>query len=378
MLNRPSPLTGILMTLALLGVGAGAIGGAIGDARAQSTTEIEVPAQSLSTAVAALSRQTGLQITAPGELVTGRTTAGVSGAMAPEEALSALLAGTGLSFRMVDANTAVLEPVTAESPSPDDAFLMDQILVRGELQTRTLQETQTSVAVITGAELEGRPDRSLFDVIERTAGTSLGSGGEQVVIRGVPSGGLGGGAPVITTRIDGAVVNFGRFGSNATGSTWDLDQIEILRGPQSTQTGRNTLAGAIEIRSQDPIYDVEMKARAELGNGSTAAGAFVVNTPLIEDKAALRVALDYERTDGFVDNPTLGIEDYDEADQVTLRTGLRLDPTDTFTAILKYTHLNGESSGNGPELQGTLFPDERVNIANVPDREDVTFNAGNV
>ncbi|MEM0943338.1 MAG: TonB-dependent receptor [Pseudomonadota bacterium] len=218
----------------------------------------------------------------------------------------------------------------------------------------------------------------MFDVIERTAGASLGANAEQIVIRGVPAAGLGGGAPVITTSIDGALIDAGRFSGNALQSTWDLDQIEVLRGPQSTQTGRNALAGAVVIRSADPVHDLEIKARAEVGNGDTLEGAFAVNVPLVEDRLALRVSLDRQQTDGFVKNITLGGADVDDRADTTLSTSLLFEPTEDFSAIFKSTRIETDSSANGPPIQGARFPDSRIAIASFPEREIGTFNAGNL
>ncbi|MEM8700147.1 MAG: TonB-dependent receptor, partial [Pseudomonadota bacterium] len=345
-------------------------------AAAQSSQMIDVEAQPLSAAIAEFAAETGVQISAATATTAGKTSSPVSGVMSPMEALRQILAGTDLVASQ-QANGTIVISQTAE-PDESGIVVADEILVQGELQTRSVQDTLTSVAVITGEELEGRPASGVFDVIERTAGASLGANGESVVIRGVTAGGLGGGAPVITTSIDGARVDAGRFSGNALESTWDLQQIEVLRGPQSTQTGRNALAGAIVVRSADPVHDLEIKARAEIGNANTLEGAFAVNVPVIEDTLALRVSLDRKQTDGFVSNPTLGGIDVDDRADTTLRTSLLFEPSDNFSAIFKYTRIETDSSANGPPLQGALFPDNRINVASFPEREIGTFNAGNL
>ncbi|MEM9045346.1 MAG: TonB-dependent receptor [Pseudomonadota bacterium] len=340
--------------------------------------QIEIGSQPLAAALAEFGAETGLQVSASSDLVAGQESANVSGLMTPAQALAKMLAGTGLSFSSLGQDGVLITQAAADQNSDDGLVELDPILVQGELQTRTLQNTLTSVAVIPGEELEGRSDSSVFDVIERTAGASLGAGGEEIVIRGVTSGGLGGGAPVITTSIDGARVDSGRFSFNALESTWDLQQIEVLRGPQSTQSGRNALAGAIVVRSADPIHALDMKARAQIGNANALEGAFAVNVPLIEDTLAVRVSLDREQSDGFVTNTTLGDDDFDDRSDTTLRTSLLFEPTEDFSAILKYTRIESDSSANGPLLQGAEFPDRRISVASLPEREDAVFNAGNL
>lgn len=75
---------------------------------------------------------------------------------------------------------------------------------------------------------------------------------------------------------------------NGPYSLWDLEQVEILRGPQSTQQGRNALAGAILFRSKDPTFDPEYRIRLEAGSNSLKRVSYLVNQPLIDGKLALR------------------------------------------------------------------------------------------
>ncbi|MEM9623012.1 MAG: TonB-dependent receptor [Pseudomonadota bacterium] len=340
------------------------------------TYSFAVEAGSVDQALASFGRQVGVLVAVSGNVSRDKQSQGLSGAYSIAQGLEILLRGTGLEAVRQSNGSYVVRAASNQRTGP---LVLAPIQVKGELLERTLQDSQTSVAVVLGDSLERRADPDLFSVFERTAGVALGSGGERIIIRGVQEGGFGGGAPVITKRIDGSIVSFGRFSFNALESTWDLEQVEVLRGPQSTQSGRNTLAGAVEIRSKDPEYDPAFKVRAEVGNGDSTAGAFAANLPLVEDTLALRVSLDRERTDGFVDNTTLGVDDFDRGDQTTFRTSLRWDPDDNFSAILKYTHMNSDSSGNGPEIQGAEFPRRRISLANVRDTEDVKrFNAGNL
>ena len=97
-------------------------------------------------------------------------------------------------------------------------------------------------------------------------------------------------------------------------STRDREQVEMLRGSQSTQQGRTALAGAIVIRSKDPTHEFEVKDRGEIGERDTVGGSLAVNLPVIEDRVALRVSADRRSTAGFVTNVTLGENDLDRRD----------------------------------------------------------------
>ncbi|MEM6677495.1 MAG: TonB-dependent receptor, partial [Pseudomonadota bacterium] len=338
---------------------------------------IDVPEQPLSAAVAELGRETGLVIGVDAGLLAGRQSVGVAGTMTPSEALSIMITGTDLTIDDRGADGVILRPAVLAEPD-EGAFLLDQILVQGELQTRTLQETQTSVAIITGEALERRSDGDLADIAERTAGVTTSFGNSSFVIRGIEESGFGTGTNggTISVNIDGARVETANRLSSSTFSTWDLEQVEILRGPQSTQSGRNALAGVVEVRSKDPIYETEVKARLHAGNGDLFQGAAAFNLPLIEDRLALRFSADVERSNGFVENPFLGNDDQNQEERVTLRGSLRFDPTEDFSAILKFTHF-GETAGL-EDILVDAFPEERIYPIDLRETVDTQLHSINL
>ncbi|MEM9123618.1 MAG: TonB-dependent receptor plug domain-containing protein, partial [Pseudomonadota bacterium] len=205
---------------------------------------------------------------------------------------------------------AVLLSTTALLTAPalaqdEEAITLDQIIIEGELQERTLQETQTSVAVYLGEELDESTDFDLYDVIDRTPNVQSRFGEQGFAIRGISQSGQGGGSGLlINVLVDGIslpsnqATTFGPYG------TWDLQQVEVLRGPQSTQQGRNALAGAIVLETADPTFEREFKARGGFGEYQSYDGAFMLNLPIVDDVSAVRLAFETNHTDGFVENPT--------------------------------------------------------------------------
>ncbi|MEM9045490.1 MAG: TonB-dependent receptor [Pseudomonadota bacterium] len=338
------------------------------DASAQNERVIDIQSQAMTDAVKELGRQTGLQIVAKRETLLGLRSKAVSAQTEPEEALGKMLSGTGLTYRSAGPNAVVIERVS-QTNATSEPVILDQIVVEGELQNRTIQETQTSVVVIEGDELERRGDFDVFDVIERIPNVTSSFGDRSFVVRGINARGVGSGGSglLINTSVDGVTlpdelaVSFGPY------STWDLEQVEVLRGPQSTQQGRNALAGAIVIRSADPTYETEMKARLEGGQRTTVGGAYTLNLPIIEDKVALRVSAEHVRNDGFVENPTLGVDDYDARRQTTVRAKLRFDPVEDLTAIASFSYAR--NFAGDAFVDAVSFPDERLNLSNVPAEE---------
>ncbi|MEM7058161.1 MAG: TonB-dependent receptor [Pseudomonadota bacterium] len=312
-------------------------------ALSQNAVQIDVRAQPLAEAIAELGRETGLQVGIASALSEGKQSTTVRGLMTARQALDQMLQGTGLQATSLGTDGAtVTQAVASQQSLNDDDLIGEDIIVSGELIQRTKQDSQTSVAVIRGEDLEQRSDPDLFTVLERTPGIIADGGGGGVSIRGITEGGFGAGVNsgnLVSVQVDGATVsNFTGFGTlSGPFSVWDLEQIEVLRGPQSTQTGRNALAGAIRVRSKDPIDDFEFKLRGELGNLETLGGAFAANIPFEDTGLALRISGDVRKSDGFITNITTNDDEAGATEAATFRAGLSFRPNDDFEAILKYT-----------------------------------------
>lgn len=345
-------------------------------AQSSEIYEFDIPAGSLAQALDDLAVTAGLTLSYDNAALAGLQSPGLAGAFASSEAIERLLRDYGLEAQFLTDTSVVVEAPLAVGS--DRTIVLNPIIVQGELIDRALQDTQTSVAVITGEELERRGDVDLGEVVERTPGiTSTDGNVKSFVIRGIAQNGVGGGGfgRTITTTIDGARISDSIRLAPTEFSTWDLQQIEILRGPQSTQTGRNALAGAVVVRSNDPTYDFEAKAKAGLGNLDGREAAVALNAPIISDTLALRVAVDHDRNDGAIDNPTLGTDDADAERRTTLRLGLRFDPVKDFTSTLKLTRFKAEA-GRG-FVDRELFPEDRVTFSDFVETRDTLLQSIN-
>ena len=341
---------------------------------ATQTSSYNLPPGPLGRNLSTIATQNGIPLSFDPRLTEGLQSPALKGEYTPIQALDALLNNSRLMLVQQNDGSYTLEKATNTVP-----MQLEPIMVIGELQTRTLQDTQTSVAVISGDRLERRYDADLVDIAERTANVSTTGPGRNFVIRGIPEGGVSNAIDVrktITTTVDGASIsNF--FRSNAAFfSTWDLEQVEILRGPQSTQSGRNSLAGAVIVRSKDPSYEREIKIRGGIGNAETYEGAAAFNLPIVDDKLAFRLSVDADTTNGFTSNPTRGIDDQNAKERTTVRGGLRIDPTENLSAVLKLTHFQTSDSVFGI-LDRSSFPD-RVLFTNVDDFSDSDIQTANL
>ena len=269
-------------------------------------------------------------------------------------------------------STSALAVSATIATAQDEPVDLGTLVLRGELQTRTLQDSPTSAAIETGETLEERSDPDLQDVIERTPGVTATGGEKGFAIRGIDQRGVGGGGAglVVSTQVDGVALPSNQATFFGPYSAWDIEQIEILRGPQSTQQGRNALAGAIVIRSKDPTFEQEFKLRGEIGSRGFYRAAIAANTPL-SDTVAFRFSAETLNRDGFVFNSTLG-ENADDQQIDTYRLKFLWEPSNTFRAVAFFSRT--DNCGGEDTINRSISPDGRVVTLDEPTLEGSTHD----
>ncbi|HEX4295113.1 MAG TPA: TonB-dependent receptor [Rhizomicrobium sp.] len=128
-----------------------------------------------------------------------------------------------------------------------------------------------------------------------------------------------------------------------SGQFYDLDRIEVLRGPQSTLYGRGATGGAVNVFSARPQLDAFSGSfDASYGTYDTSELKGMVNMPIIDDQLAIRVAADWVRHDGYATNldPAAGDAHPDSRDQWSARGLIRWQPTQNTTVDLIYSHAD--------------------------------------
>lgn len=176
--------------------------------------------------------------------------------------------------------------------------------VTGEKVDRPLIETLTSVGFLPGTLLGQAGVRDINDAFRFLANVRdadwIDSG---IVIRGINSEGIGGpvGSPMASVYIDGVPQTNNGARRGALG-TWDVAQVEVLRGPQSTLLGRNALAGGVLIQTNNPTFDADYALMAGLGNNGYYEAAFMASGAITET-LAIRIAGALDHSGGGIDYP---------------------------------------------------------------------------
>jgi len=272
-----------------------------------------------------------------------------------------LLVSTSLFGCAVVGQPAFAQNATAQgSPTPTgqaskDAQALKEVVVTAERRTSTVQRTAASISVRSGADMLTQGRYQLKDILEDVPGvvggaasstnTSPGSGTDNpatgLTIRGVQSNS---GTPGSITSTAAAAAIYVDDVYNGVGSTYDINRVEILRGPQGTLYGRSATAGVVAIHTYDPnTARLSAEAAVEIGNYDLRHYTGDVNLPLIQDKLAVRVSGNLYKRDGYyaADGGALANSD--------LRAKALYTPTDNFSALLGYaqeynvTHTGGVS-----------------------------------
>ena len=201
------------------------------------------------------------------------------------------------------------------------------IIVTGTKQNLSLQEVEVSAEVFTEERINREALFSLDDLLARTPNVSGGTLTSSLSIRGISRNGVGTAGQGVTSNVyvDGAPLATQAL-SFGFESLFDVEQVEVLRGPQSTVQGRNALAGAIVVNTKDPTYDWEVGGRVRVAERDTQQFAGVVSGPIVADQVAFRAVVDYQTTDGFVDFAAGDGGDFDFAQSLLLRGKLLIEP----------------------------------------------------
>ncbi|MEM0911924.1 MAG: TonB-dependent receptor, partial [Pseudomonadota bacterium] len=234
---------------------------------------------------------------------------------------------------------------------------VEVIVVTGENIKRNLIDTNTSANIQTFDNIVRSNDKRISDVFSRAANVNVNGTGLQAFtfsIRGINSSGIGGAGngAVASLTVDGAAFTTQQL-SRGYNSLFDVKQVEMLRGPQSTSQARNSLAGAVVVQTNDPEFEQRTRATAAIGNyGTYELG--VANTGPITDNFAYRITLHRLNTDGFITNTALGIDDYNFNDTDTIRAKLLYQPDSIPLEILfSYSHVQSDARND----VSTWFPD---------------------
>src|SRR5438105_10108393 len=223
---------------------------------------------------------------------------------------------------------------------------LEEVVVTAERRTEKAQDIPVAITAVSAADLESRGVRQAGDITASVPNLLLNSSyGPEAQptfsLRGVTTQDFSENqSSPVAMYVDEVYKSVGAVQAL---QTYDLDRVEVLRGPQGTLYGKNATGGAISFYSRNPsltAYDGYLPAGA--GNYSAYSVQGAVGGPVIDNEIGWRAAMMYEKRDGWVRSVVPGVEPLNGVNAVAGRLTLLAKPNDRLTAQLK---LSASRSG---------------------------------
>jgi iron complex outermembrane receptor protein len=215
---------------------------------------------------------------------------------------------------------------------------LDEVVITAERREASVQRSALAVTVIGGDALASQGIQSARDILDSVPGLDLtqSTPTANFSLRGL---GAGGG-----TNFTDGVVGFNMGGVPiarpwaTTGAMYDLERVEVLKGPQGTLYGRNATVGAINLIPQGPGKEFGGTFNLTVGNYGTQNLSAAINLPLSE-RTAFRVAVSSNKHDGYLSNG------YNDANNQGARASLLFTPNDNVSLLLRVDWFHENSKG---------------------------------
>jgi iron complex outermembrane receptor protein len=274
--------------------------------------KFDIPGGGMKAALDAYAKQTSVQLIYTDDAIAGVHSAGAKGDLSPIDALSRILAGSGLVMHRHasgviavvrgDSRTDDAKPINmAAAPAASvsgaalETVTVTSSKIGGDVQNIPISITALSQEQLTATQTAGGPD--LIKQVPNMTFTKTNFTGYSIQIRGI-------GTQAISVTTDPAVAvafNDIPFIRNHffEQEFYDVSQVEVLRGPQGTLYGRNATAGVVNLVSTKPSDQFEAMASGELGNYHQRRLEGMINVPIVDDRLDIRIAGEWTKRQGY-------------------------------------------------------------------------------
>ena len=263
----------------------------------------------------------------------------------------------GLSAAAALAGTlAASSPAIAQQPDETDSApaALEEIVVTARRRNEDIQTVPIAITVLSARKLRDLQVERVTDlqhfVPSLVATNSTNRDSEQLSIRGLPGVvAYFAEAPVVSSLSAAASGPTSTGSGSGTGLYYDLQDIQVLKGPQSTLFGGTTSGGAILFEPKKPTGDYEGYVQVTAGNYGDHELEAAVNVPVVPEKLLVRVAGQTQQRDGFTYD-VVHHKDLDNRDFLAGRIGVTVQPWDDFDNYLVYSSYYNHNNGTGERL----------------------------
>ena len=365
----------------------------------------EIPSLKLEDALDWVAKKTKHQLLFSVDLVEALRTSEIVGEYTVQEALNRLLEGSNLSGRITERGVIVIITSDAFERLPERVKMknknknkgiwstlisiligplavsdgqaqiigpvqealsdiwwgIEEVVVTAQKRENSAQSTAVALSAISGESLSRSGVNNALDLngISPSLSATIGNGQLQLTMRGA-------GNEILTSGIGEAGVAFHSngiyLGSSVTPilGFFDVERMEIMRGPQGTLWGRNSTGGAINVIQNRPTEEPEGYVKLEYGNYNTLGfeGAF---SGALTEKVQGRIALKHRKNEGYLKNKVPGQDDLGDDDSISVRGSLNIDLGANRSWLLAAGYGGWDIKGRAARQEGTAFPEGVLN-----------------
>jgi iron complex outermembrane receptor protein len=238
---------------------------------------------------------------------------------------------------------------------PASTAVLAEVVVSAQKRAENLQEVPVSVTVLGADQIHELQISSGTEVARQTPNLRVSNLGNEdqpkFSMRGIATPDFN----LNTTSPTGVFYDEVYVASQFLGGPqiFDLERIEVLRGPQGTLFGKNTTGGAVSFITRAPTHESEGYVSVQAGNNNYFHAQGALNMPLVDDKLATRLAFNTSKSDGWIKNYNPAGQDLSSINNYALRWSFLYEPTENFDATLRLLHSRSNPTNIGVIAYGT-------------------------
>lgn len=249
-----------------------------------------------------------------------------------------------------------------------------EIIVTAQRRSQSLQDVPVTVTVFGADEIENARIQQVEDVVTRTVGLTFDAfpaSQPRLAVRGIGSSDRGAaGDPSSAVFLDD--IYLGRPAAIAF-DAFDIERIEVLKGPQGTLFGRNVVGGGINVITHKPeLSGFDASVEATYGNYDRLDAAGFINIPFASHSGAIRASAAYRSHDGYVRNPAIGAK-VDDQETLSGRLQVYAEPTDRLRILFTLDGTRDRATGPANHVLDLDTSDPMSALYTVSRDPDVTY-----
>jgi iron complex outermembrane recepter protein len=266
-------------------------------------------------------------------------------------------------------------PRVAVAAEDDDSGLEEIVVTAQKTGATAVQKTPLAISAFSGAGLDKSLTTNIKDLVAYAPGLSIGqiTANAEIYIRGIGTNNVFTGSdPDVTLQIDGVYI---ARPAAAFGDFLDVERVEVLRGPQGTLYGRNSVGGTINIISKQPSDTFTGQEELTIGNYGEVQEQLYVSGPLIPGELQGSIAFNYLRHDAYLQNVAPGGNDIFAANHGGMRGQLRFEASDTINATTRFDLSIRDEDDNAYDILLAPVPGLTLNNSILGDYSKVALDS---